>query len=65
MGGTYGEIRGDSKIEVYLNYVEEVERLGDIFLSRYPDPKHKKVCKKSIDWDPDAGEWVLYYHLHT
>jgi hypothetical protein len=65
MGGTYGEIRGRSKIGVYLKYQEETDRLGHTFLSKHPDPKYKKFCKSSMDWDPELGEWVLYYHLHT
>ena len=42
MGGTNGEVRGQSKIETYLKYLEEVEGLGDTFQDRHPDPKYKK-----------------------
>lgn len=65
MGGTSGEIRGNSKIDVYLEYKELTESWCDTFLSRDPDPQYKKYCKKSMVWDPDTGAWVLYYHLHT
>ena len=65
MGGTYGEIRGSSKIQVYLNYLEETERMENTFTSKHPDPKYRKLCKKNMVWDPSTGEWVLYYHLHT
>jgi hypothetical protein len=65
MGGTRGEVRGKSKIETYLNYVEETEPLEDLFTDMYPDPRYKKLCKSYMVWDPDAGEWVLSYHLHT
>lgn len=65
MGGTSGEIRGRSKIEVYLKYVEEVESCADTFGDRHPDPKYKKRCKELMAQDPETGEWVLPYHLHT
>ena len=65
MGGQSGETRGKSKIEVYLKYERLIEGVGEIFQSRNPDPKNKKLCKKLMVWDPDTGEWVLYYHLHT
>ena len=65
MGGTFGEIRGISKIDVYLKYVEEVESWGDTFGDRHPDQKYKKRCKELMVQDPETGEWVLRYHLHT
>ena len=65
MGGTSGEIRGRSKIEAYLKYANEVEGYGDLFLSHNPDPRNKKLCKSLMVQDPDAGEWVLWYRLHT
>lgn len=64
MGGQSGEIRSKSKIEAYLKYERFVEGVGEIFESRNP-PKNKKLCKKLMVWDPDTGEWVLYYYLHT
>ncbi len=36
MGGTYGEIRGQSKTEVYLEYLEMTE--DSIFETKIPDP---------------------------
>jgi len=63
MGGAVGEIRGKSKIEVYLKYREIAE--NENFQTRIPDPKKKKYCKKEMVWDPETEEWVLYYHLHT
>jgi len=65
MGGMSGEMRGKSKIEVYLRYVEELEGFGETFQEHDPDPKYKKKCKRLMLWDPTAGEWVLHYHLHT
>ena len=65
MGGASGEIRGESKIEVYLKYKEETEGFGEMFQDCNPDPKHKKLCKKKMFRDPESGEWVLYYYLHT
>jgi len=65
MGGMTGKIRGKSKIEVYLKYVEVVEGYGETFQEHDPDPKYKKNCKSLMEWDPDAGEWALHYHLHT
>ena len=63
MGGTYGEIRGQSKIEVYLEYLEMTE--DSIFEMKIPDPEYKKHCKRTMVQDPEAEEWVLHYHLHT
>ena len=65
MGGTVGEVRGRSKAEVYYRYRELVDDFGDTFLDRYPDPNGKRECKRLIVQDPDTGDWVLHYHLHT
>lgn len=65
MGGTNGEVRGRSKAETYQKYAELVEGFGDIFQEHHPDPKYKKRCKELMVEDPEAGEWVLRYHLHT
>jgi len=65
MGGLSGQIRGKSKIEVYLKYKEEVERLRGLFEDHRPDPSFKKFCKSLMFQDPSTGEWVLDYHLHT
>lgn len=62
MGGTSGEIRGKSKIDVYLKYQEETEEWDG---SCNPDPNYKKFCKEQMVLDPETEEWVLYYHLHT
>lgn len=63
MGGTNGEVRGQSKIEVYLEYVEMTE--DTIFETKIPDPTYKKYCKKMMVQDPETEEWVLSYHLHS
>lgn len=63
MGGAFGEVRGRSKIEAYLKYAELAD--GGVFGTRLPDPEHKKECKRSMVQDPDTGEWVLHYRLHT
>lgn len=65
MGGTRGEVRGNSKIEAYLEYSELVDGYGDLFQTHIPDPKNKKLCKRLMDQDPETGEWVLRYRLHT
>ena len=65
MGGTNGDVRGESKADTYQKYVEVVKGFGDTFQEHDPDPKYKKKCKKLMVQDPDTGEWVLYYHLHT
>ncbi len=65
MGGTHGEVRGRSKIHAYLEYAELVEAYGDTFQDHYPDPRNKKLCKRRMVQDPDTGEWVLSFHLHT
>ena len=61
MGGVTGEIRGKSKIEVYLKYCDLAE--NEFFPRRIPDPKDKKGCKKEMVQDPETEEWVLRYHL--
>jgi len=65
MGGLTGEVRGKSKAEAYGAYVEMLKNWGNTFLDYEPDPKYKKKCKSLMEWDPDTGEWVLHYHLHT
>ena len=65
MGGMTGEVRGQSKIEAYLEYVQQVEGFGDTFLSHDPDPRNKKLCKKLMVQDSEHGEWILHFHLHT
>ncbi len=62
MGGTCGQVSGKSKIDVYLQYAEKTE---DWVGSAHPDPKYKKFCKAQMIKDPETGEWVLHYHLHT
>ncbi len=65
MGGTVGEVRGQSKIETYEKYADLVEHVGDTFADRYPDPAYKKFTKRQMVQDPETGEWVLSYRLHT
>ena len=69
MGGEYGEVRGKTKIECYLAYIEHCEGWAgnDDFndFSQSPDVRHKKVCYKEMEWDPEEKEWVLHFHLHT
>ncbi len=65
MGGHTGTVRGQSKAETYRNYVELVENLGQTFQDHNPDPHYKKACKKEMLQDPNTGEWVLHFHLHT
>ena len=48
-----------------LKYVAEVEGFGDMFQEHDPDPRNKKKCKSLMVQDPETGEWVLRYHLHT
>ena len=62
MGGVTNAIWGKSKIDVYLQYAELTE---DWDGSAHPDPKCKKYCKSQMIQDPNTGEWVLRYHLHT
>jgi len=65
MGGLTDAVRGRSKIETYLKYVERLEGFGETFQERDPDPRYKKVCKREMVQDPITGDWVLRYHLHT
>lgn len=63
MGGMWGEVRGRTKIETYLKYVEDCE--GKEEWSKDPDPAGKKYCYRQMERDEDTGEWVLEFHLHT
>jgi hypothetical protein len=65
MGGTRDQVRGKSKIETYLAYVDLVGAHGDTFQDRNPIPSHKKQCKREMVQDLETGEWVLHYRLHT
>lgn len=65
MGGLSGEIKGKSKIEVYLEYKEKTEQWEGLFQEMNPDPSYKKLCKSLMVQDPSTGEWILHYHLHT
>lgn len=65
MGGIHGIVRGNSKIDTYLKYTMLVEEQGNGLLDRNPDPENKKGCKKLMERDPETGEWVLHYHLHS
>jgi hypothetical protein len=65
MGSIHGEIRGESKIETYLKYVDEIKKWGGTFNEHFPDAKYKKVCKNLMEQDPKSEEWVLRYRFHT
>ncbi|HTX22443.1 MAG TPA: hypothetical protein VMD27_11400 [Candidatus Aquilonibacter sp.] len=65
MGSVHGEIRGESKIDVYLKYVDEIKKWDGVFDEHFPDAKYKKVCKNLMEQDPNSGEWVLRYRFHT
>jgi hypothetical protein len=66
MGGTGGEIRGKTKLDVYkkfrarVNRREVEERTG-----LYMDAGNgtKPQLYDSMQKDPATGEWVLYYHF--
>jgi len=59
--GTGGKVRGGTKIETYLRYVEKCESWPG---SHDPDPEYKKHCYKSMEWDDETEEWVLSYFWH-
>jgi hypothetical protein len=66
MGGTGGEIRGKTKLEVYKRFRAEVNRKEtEERTGLYMDaglgtkPQLYDLMKK----DPETGEWVLYYHF--
>lgn len=65
MGGLRDEVRGRSKAEAHQKYVAFVEGFGDTFPDRNPDPNYKKFCREQMVQDPESGEWVLHFHLHT
>ena len=65
MGGMTDEIRGNSKAEIFQEYKSRTEDHLGYFNDFTPDPFYKKVCKRHMIWDPDAGEWVLRFHAHT
>jgi hypothetical protein len=60
MGGYNGEVRGSTKIETYLKYVERCE---DWELEHKPEPKHKKLCKRLMVWDQTHEQWVLKFRF--
>lgn len=60
-----GEVRGKTKIEAYLKYLDLLEGAGDVFESYSPNPHNKKGCKEAMVRDPETREWVLHFHLHT
>ena len=60
MGGCNGEVTGKTKIQTYLNYVEECESWP---LDHDPDPRHKKHCTKLMQWDGESKEWVLEFRF--
>lgn len=61
MGGTWGEVRGQTKIETYLRYVDRCEGWPG---SHYPTPTGKKWCYKQMQWDDKGEEWVLSFRFH-
>lgn len=60
MGGYNGEVRGSTKIETYLNYVQQCESWT---LDHSPEPKNKKYCKKQMQWDSTKKQWVLKFRF--
>jgi len=60
MGGYGGEVRGKTKIETYLRYVDKCEEWD---LAHSPEPKHKKYCKKAMVWDEQRREWILEFRF--
>lgn len=66
MGGTGGEVRGKTKIEVYKKFRASVNR-KDIEDSTglYMDAGNgtKPELYQKMKKDPATGEWVLYYHF--
>lgn len=60
MGGYRGEVSGRTKIECYLNYVEECESWP---LDHDPEPKHKKLCKSEMVFDHEKQEWILEFRF--
>ena len=61
MGGYWGEVRGSTKIETYLAYVEQCEGWPG---THDPDPSGKKWCYRQMERDPQTGEWTLRYRAH-
>ena len=64
MGALRGMVRGTSKAKAYQEYADLIEAHGDTFLDHRP-PKNKKLCKSLMHQDPDTGDWILDYRLHT
>jgi len=63
LGSIRGAVRGTSKIDTYLKYLKKCEAWGD--LTRIPDPKCKKYCKKQMEWDAEKKQWILRYHFSS
>jgi hypothetical protein len=60
VGGFWSEVRGDTKVETYLKYVDKCE--GTPF-SPHPHPRYKKSCYREMERDPETREWVLRYRF--
>jgi hypothetical protein len=60
MGGYSGEVRGGTKIETYLRYVDKCEEWG---LDHNPEAKYKKLCKRLMVRDPEKEQWVLKFRF--
>jgi hypothetical protein len=60
MGGYNGEVRGGTKIETYLKYIQRCESWE---LDHNPEPKNKKYCKRQMEWDPERKHWVLKFRF--
>jgi len=66
MGGTGGEIRGKTKLEVYKRFRAEVNRAEiEAATGLYMDAGigTKPELYRKMGKDPETGEWVLYYHF--
>jgi len=66
MGGTGGEIRGKTKLEVYKRFrkrvnCEKIEESTGLYMDAGNGTKQDLY--RSMKKDAATGEWVLYYHF--
>jgi hypothetical protein len=63
VGGSTGEVRGETKVKTYLRCVEETKDWLEG--SWHPHPSFKKERKRLMERNQDTGEWVLRFRFHT
>lgn len=64
MGGEF-DITGESRQEVYQEYVEWIEEHSDMTPDLgAPDPQDEDECMAAME-RTTGGAWLLHFHAHT